>query len=436
MANRNESENDILQDSFSTIEELGGIEHLELKRNGLRVLLLQQHAAPVVAFMVTYHVGSRNESTGLTGATHFLEHLMFKGTEKFNKENGTSVFNVLQSVGAQMNATTWMDRTNYYEMLPKEHLGLAIEIEADRMRGARLSSEDMESERTVILNEFDRGENEPFRKLYHSVWSAAYLAHPYHHPTIGWRSDIEQVTPEGLRHFYDTYYWPNNATLSVIGDFEREEAMQLILDHFGEIPSAEHEIPDVLAGEPEQKGQRRILVKKSGELGALLLGFKVPQGLHPDADVLDVLSIILGAGKRSRLFQELTDKGLTTHVYASGARFRDPGLFTIYAFLSPDKTHEEVEAAIMAVLEEIKKNGIEEGELTRALNLLNAQAAFERDGPFSIASQLNEAIAAGDWKLYAQFNDRVKRVTAADIQRVAQQYFDEDISTVGWYVPI
>ena len=436
MANRNESERDNLNDHFQLIEELEGIEHLELKKNGLRILLLQQQAAPVVAFMVTYHVGSRNESTGLTGATHFLEHLMFKGTEKFNKEKGTSIFNVLQSVGAQMNATTWMDRTNYYEMLPNEHLGLAIEIEADRMRGARLSPEDMESERTVILNEFDRGENEPFRKLYHSVWSAAYLAHPYHHPTIGWRSDIEQVTTEGLRHFYDTYYWPNNATLSVIGDYDRDEALALILNHFGTIPPAKHKIPGVLVREPEQKGQRRINVKKTGELGALLIGYKVPEGLHPDADVLDVLGIILGTGKKSRLFQELTDKGLTTHIYASGARFRDPGLFTIYAFLSPGKTHEEVETVILDVLADIKEQGIEESELQRAMNLLDAQAAFERDGPFSIASQLNEAIAAGDWKLYAQFNKRVKRVTGADIQRAAQHYFNEDTSTIGWYIPV
>ncbi|MBX2822558.1 MAG: insulinase family protein [Rhodothermaceae bacterium] len=436
MANRIESEKESLQDHFRVIEELGGIEHLELKNNGLRVLLLQQHAAPVVAFMVTYHVGSRNESTGLTGATHFLEHLMFKGTEKFNKEKGTSVFNVLQAVGAQMNATTWMDRTNYYEMLPKEHLGLAIEIEADRMRGARLAADDMESERTVILNEFDRGENEPFRKLYHSVWTTAYQAHPYHHPTIGWRSDIEQVTPDGLRHFYDTYYWPNNATLSVIGDYERDAALQLILDHFGPIPSAGHEIPDVMVREPEQKGQRRITVKKSGELGAMLMGYKVPEGLHDDADALDVLGIILGSGKNSRLFRNLTDKGLTTHVYASGARFRDPGLFTIYAFLSPEKTHEEVESAIWAILEDIKENGVEQSELERALNLLNAQASFERDGPFSIAAQLNEAIAAGDWKLYAQFNERVKQVTTSDIQRVARQYFEEDASTIGWYIPV
>ena len=436
MGNRIASEKDTVGDQFQLIEELSGIEHLKLKRNGLEVLLLQQHAAPVVAFMVTYHVGSRNESTGLTGATHFLEHLMFKGTEKFNKEKGTSVFNVLQSVGAQMNATTWLDRTNYYEMLPNEHLGLAIEIEADRMRGARLTEEDMESERTVILNEFDRGENEPFRKLYHSVWSSAFVAHPYHHPTIGWRSDIEQATTDGLRHFYNTYYWPNNATLSVIGDFNREDALHLIVDHFGPIPASEQAIPEIKVHEPDQKGQRRLKVKKSGELGALLLGYKVPQGLHPDADALDVLSIVLGTGKGSRLFQQLTDKGLTTHIFASGARFKDPGLFTIYAFLSPDKTHEEVEAAIIEVLADIKERGIEEAELQRALNLLDAQAAFERDGPFAIASQLNEAIAAGDWKLYAQFNERVKRVTREDIQRVAKEYLEEDRSTVGWYVPV
>ena len=436
MAHRNESEKDTLNDHFRFVEEFGGIEHLELTSNGLRLLLLQQHASPVLAFMVTYHVGSRNESTGLTGATHFLEHLMFKGTEKFNKEKGSSVFNVLQAVGAQMNATTWLDRTNYYEMLPQEHLGLAIEIEADRMRGARLSEQDLESERTVILNEFDRGENEPIRKLYHSVWSTAYQAHPYHHPTIGWRFDIEHVTSEGLRHFYDTYYWPNNATLSIIGNYERDEALQLVLKHFGRIPRSQHEIPGVAIVEPQQYGERRVKIKRSGELGALMIGFKSPSGLHPDTDVLDVLEIILGAGKNSRLFQRLTDKGLTTHVFSSSSRFKDPGLFTVYGFLSPGRSHEEVEAEILSVLEEVKKEGVEEKELARAVNLLNAQAAFERDGPFSIAAQLNEAIAAGDWKLYGRFLERVNQVTVDDIQRVAQAYFQEDTCTIGWYVPV
>ena len=183
-------------DGFTFEEESGGIEAYRLEANGLQVLLLPQTAAPVVTFMITYHVGSRNEALGLTGATHFLEHLMFKGTSRFNKRAGTSVFNTLQRVGAEINATTWFDRTNYYELLPKEHLPLAVEIEADRMRGALIDAADLESERTVILNEFDRGENDPMRKLYHAVWSSAFVAHPYHHPTIGWRSDIDGPRPD------------------------------------------------------------------------------------------------------------------------------------------------------------------------------------------------------------------------------------------------
>ena len=436
MAHRIESEKDTVLEHFRKVDEMDGIEHYELTENGLNILLLQQHVAPVVAFMITYHVGSRNESTGLTGATHFLEHLMFKGTERFNKEKGTSVFNVLQRVGAQMNATTWFDRTNYYEMLPNEHLELAIEIEADRMRGARLSTEDLESERTVILNEFDRGENEPIRKLYQSVWSSAFIAHPYHHPTIGWRSDIEGVSENGLRHFYNTYYWPNNATISIIGDFDIVQTLEMVHAHFGAISRSEHEIPEVVVREPEQKGERRVKVKQVGELGALMLAFKVPPGLHPDTDILDVLAVVLATGKKSRLFAGVTDKGITTHVFASGSRFKDPGLFAVYGFLSPESSHQEAEEAILDVLQDIKENGIDDAEFARAVNLLKSQAAYERDGPFAIASQLNEAIAAGDWKLYAQFLNRIEDIDMRAVQRVAQQYLNEDTCTIGWYVPV
>ncbi len=421
--------------TFAFTEELEGIEHYVHQKNGLQVLLMQQFAAPVVTFMVTYHVGSRHESTGLTGATHFLEHLMFKGTERFNKQAGTSVFNVLQRVGAQINATTWVDRTNYYEQLPKEHLPLAIDIEADRMRGARISEEDLESERTVILNEFDRGENEPFRKLYHEVWSTAYTAHPYHHPTIGWRSDIEHATSKGLRHFYDTFYWPNNATVSIIGDFDKEEALQLVDKHFGDIPEAPHPIPELHVREPEQRGQRRIKVKRSGELGALMVAFKTPEGLNPDTDVLDILSVILAMGKNSRLYRRLTDKGLTTSTFASASRFRDPGLFSVYGFLAPEVLHETVENEIMQELALVKENGVGEEEVARAKNVLRAQEAFGRDGSFAIASQLNEAIASGDWRLYAKYMSRIENITAADVARVANAYLLEDQSTVGWYIP-
>ncbi len=424
-----------LPEAFTYVESSGGIEAYRMKSNDLQVLLLPEAAAPVVTFMITYRVGSRNESTGLTGATHFLEHLMFKGTERFNKEKGATIFNVLQRVGAQVNATTWLDRTNYYELLPKEHLALAIEIEADRMRGARISEEDIESERTVILNEFDRGENEPIRKLYHAVWSAAFVAHPYHHPTIGWRSDIAHVTAEGLRHFYDTFYWPNNATVSIIGDFERGEALRLVEAHFGKIPAAPAPIPEVYTDEPEQRGERWLAVRQAGQLGSVMVAYKSPAALEADADALDVLSVVLATGKNSRLYRRLTDQGLTTHVFASASRFRDPGLFYVLAMLAPERTHEEVEGAVGEALAEIIETGITEAELTRAKSQIRAEEAFSRDGPFAVAGRLNEAIAAGDWKLYPTYLERINRVTCEAVQRVAREYLVDERKTVGHYIP-
>ena len=423
-------------DAFSFVKEAGGIEEYRLDRNGMQVLLMQQAAAPVACFMVTYRVGSRNERTGLTGATHMLEHLMFKGTERYNARDGTSIFHTLQRVGARVNATTWFDRTNYYELLPREHLPMAVEIEADRMRGALIDERDVESERTVILNEYDQGQNDPFRNLYHAVWAAAFVAHPYHHPTIGWRPDIEDATPEDLRGFYDTFYWPKNATVSIIGDVAREEALELIAEHFGAIAAGpDEEEPGDITREPEQRGERRVEVRQQGQLGALLMGYKAPPGLDEDADALSVLARILASGKGSRCFRRLTDQGLTMEVFAMSPRLRDPGLFSLFAFLTPEHTHDEVEAALEEVVQQVKEEGVTDEEVARAKRQLKAKEAFGRDGPFSIAAQLNEAIAAGDWTLYAEFMDRIEQVTAADVHRVAQQYLDRDRRTVGTYIP-
>ncbi|MDX1547929.1 MAG: pitrilysin family protein [Rhodothermales bacterium] len=422
-------------DAFDFLEASGGIEAYRLKANGLRVLVLPEAAAPVATLMVTYHVGSRDERTGLTGATHFLEHLMFKGTARYHKREGTAIFHTLQRVGARINATTWLDRTNYYELLPKEYLPLALDIEADRMRGALLDDADLESERTVILNEYDRGKNEPLRNLYHAVWSHAFVAHPYHHPTIGWRSDIETVTASGLRHFYDTYYWPDNATLSIIGDVETGAVLELVAEYFGGIPAAPAPIPEVTTREPEQHGERRFVLREAGQLGALMLGFKAPRGLDADADALDLLAMVLASGKSSRLYRRLTDQGLAAQVSASMPRLRDPGLFYVFALLSPGRTHEEVEAAIAEVLADVRDAGVTEVELERARNQLRAQEAFGRDGPYAIAAQLNEAIAAGDWTLYTTFLDRIARVTPDDLLRAARTYLVEDRCTVGWFIP-
>ncbi|GAB5521042.1 MAG: pitrilysin family protein [Rhodothermales bacterium] len=421
---------------FFDIEEMvAGITALRHKSNGLQVLLLPEAAAPVATVMITYRVGSRNEALGHTGATHFLEHMMFKGTERFHKKHGTSIFNTLQRVGAQVNATTWLDRTNYYELLPSEHLDLALQIEADRMRGVLLDPDDMASERTVILNEFDRGENEPLQALYHAVWASAYQAHPYHHPTIGWRSDIETVTPEGLRHFYDTYYWPNNATLSVIGQFEPEAALGAIHKYFGRIPAAPEPWPEVTTQEPPQQGERRLTIRRAGQLGSLMIAFKSPNAFSTDTDALDVLTTILTEGKSSRLYRSLTAQGKVAALFGDASRLRDPGLVFVFAMLTPGTTHDEVEQIILDELQRLATDGPTEAEVARAKNGLKAEEAFARDGSYQIASQLNEAIAAGDWRLYATYRERIDQVTPADVQRAAATYCIEDARTIGRFIP-
>ncbi len=414
----------------------GGIEEYRMPGNGLRVLFMEQRTAPVAAVLVTYRVGSRHEGLGLTGATHFLEHLMFKGTARFNKKSGTSIFNVLQRVGALVNATTWFDRTNYYELLPSAYLDLALQIEADRMRNALIDPADMESERTVILNELDRGENEPTRRLHHAVWSAAFQAHPYHHPTIGWRSDVENVRREVLKQFYDTYYWPNNATLSIIGDADRADVLEKVEAFFGGIEASPQTIPQTYTVEPPQYGERRIVLRRPGLLGAIKMAYKSPKGSDPDADALDLLAIVLAWGKNSRLYKALTDAGLTSHVFASNARLRDPGLFTLTAMLAPGKSHAEVEETLRTSLAEIVQEEVSEKELDRARNHMIAQEAFGRDGPFLIAAHLNEAIAVGDWTLFTTYLDRIRGVTSDDLNRVARTYFTDDGLTTGLYVPV
>ena len=416
------------------IEESGGIQEYKLDSNGLQILVKPDHSAPVVACMITYRVGSRNETTGLTGATHFLEHLMFKGSTKFNKDLGTSVFNVLQDVGARMNATTWLDRTNYYELLPSEHLDLALDIESDRMRNALLRPEDVESEKTVILNEFDRGENESTRKLYHDVWASAFVAHPYHHPTIGWRSDIENVTSDSLRGFYDQYYWPSNATLSVVGDIQIEECLSLIANRFGKIEAGPVP-PELSVREPEQRGERRVVVRQAGEIGSLMIAYKGIAGTHEDSPVLDVLSVILGTGKSSRLYSALIETGLSSGVNASNSAMRDPGLFYVFASLNPEVEHAQLEEAIFAEISSISDSGVTDAEVETAVSQLLAMEAYSRDGAFSVVQQLNEAIATGDWKLYSAYGSSLESVTADEIRRAANTYLVRDRCIVGSYIP-
>ena len=422
-------------EGYEFLETSGRISSYRLKSNGLRVLLAPAGNAPVATFMITYQVGSRNESIGETGATHFLEHMMFKGTERFSKKSGKTIFNVLQARGAQVNATTWNDRTNYYEMLPSEHLSLAIDIEADRMRNLSLDPEEIENERSVILNEFDRGENEPIRRLMHAVWATSYVAHPYHHPTIGWRKDIEQVTAQGLRSFYDRFYWPNNATVSVIGGYEDDAVMSEIRNKFEPIPSGPSSEVSFDGLEPGQTGEKSVVVSMAGGMPALMLAYKIPNVHHADWPALFLLGAILSSGKSSRLAVELVDTGLVTWQTASPSSFQDPGLFSILLQLNPSVELNEVEDRVQKTLDSLKEDGITADEMRRALKKAAAQLLYSRDGSFSIASQLNEAIASGDWKLYTQFLERLNAVTIDDVRRVASAYCQQKSSTKGVFRP-
>jgi zinc protease len=436
---------------FVTEEE--GVREYRLA-NGLKLLLVENRVAPVATFLVVYRVGSRNEAVGHTGATHLLEHLLFKGTPEFNKRRGTQIAATLQRVGADYNATTWYDRTNYFETVPSDELELAVRLEADRMRNSFIADEDRQSEMTVVRNELERGQNEPLLVLDEAVYAAAFREHPYHHPTIGWRADVENVPTSRLKEFYDTFYHPNNATAIVVGDFDEERALHLVNNYFGGFPASGRPIPEVYTDEPPQEGERRLTVRRAGELPLVQIAFRAPaalgqtrvlsnaelaaRALNPPAEndifPLAVLAGILSNGVTSRLYQSLVETELAVSCDARVDQFRDPGLFNIYATAAPGVEPRRVEEAI---LQEVGRASVElsETEVAKARRQIAAAVAYERDGTHNVAMQMSEAEAVADWRFYNSYARNVARVTSEQVRRAAQRYLTEDNRTVGHFVP-
>ncbi|MDQ6655563.1 MAG: insulinase family protein, partial [Verrucomicrobiota bacterium] len=267
------------------------------------------------------------------------------------------------------------------------------------------------------------------------LYATAFLAHPYHHPTIGWRSDIENVPIEKLQEFYRTFYWPDNATVSIIGDFDPAKALEIVKKYYGAIPKSPTPLPSVYTAEPEQTGPRRVTVKRAGQLGVVALSHKIPPGLHPDQAALKVLNVILTEGKGSRFYHALTDKNLTTGVHGDTGFLRDASLHTLFADLAPGASHAQVEKILVDELERVKAEGVTPAEVASAIAQILAAAAYARDGSFAVASALNEYISVGDWTLYVTEDALLKKVTPADVQRVANTYFIEDRRTTGWFIP-
>lgn len=425
----------LLPEGVEHVQTLDGIEEYKLSENGLRVLLMPNEGLPVATVMVTYEVGARNEVAGTTGATHILEHMMFKGTDRFNSSDGSDYSSVMERIGARSNATTYFDRTNYYATLPSEYVAQTIELEADRMRNLRIREEDLASEMTVVRNEYERGENNPVSTLIKEVYSAAFVAHPYTHPTIGWRSDIESTSPEKLRTFYNAYYWPENAVLTVIGGFDTEATLKAVQQFYGQVPKAPQAIPVVETTEPKQLGPRRLIIERTGQVGVVMTAFKAPEGANADWAALSLIEQILGADKTGRLYRALEDQGKASATFTYAPQLRDPSLFILAAFLTPEATHEETEAIILDEIKKLIGGGVSEDELTRAKSVIQANTVYGRDGPYAIADQINEAIAMGDWSNYVNLPKAIQSVSADDIKRVAAQYFVRNNSTTGWFVP-
>jgi zinc protease len=435
------------------VAEEDGVREFRLA-NGLKLLLVENRVAPVATFLVLYRVGSRNEAVGHTGATHLLEHMLFKGTPTFNKARGTQVAATLQRVGADFNATTWYDRTNYFETVPSDALELAVHLEADRMRNSFIADDDRRSEMTVVRNELERGQNEPMLVLDEAVYATAFREHPYHHPTIGWRSDVENVPTARLKEFYDTFYHPNNATAVVVGDFEEGRALALVEKYFGAFPASPAPIPEVYTDEPRQEGERRLVVRRAGELPLVQVAFRTPAALgqtsvlsnaelaeraaapptRNDIYPLAVLAAALTNGVTSRLYQALVETELAVSVDARVDQFRDPGLFNVYATAAPGVEAARVEEVIHRELARAAQD-LGEEEVGKAKRQIAASVAYERDGTHNVAMQMSEAEAVADWRFYNTYGGGVARVTADEVRRAAATYFREDARTVGHFIP-
>jgi zinc protease len=402
--------------------------------NGLRVLLLEDRRSPIVTVQTWYRVGSRNEARGATGIAHFLEHLMFRGTAR----HGPGVFaSTVERNGGQDNAFTSQDVTSYYVNIAADKLDLVLELEADRMHNLVLDPKIIDSEREVVIEERrTRTEDDPGGFLGEEVGALAFRAHPYGQPIIGWMTDIKRITGEEIRAFYRTYYVPNNAILVVVGDFKASEVLAKVKAAFGSIPRGA-EPPAVTAVEPSQNGERRVRVQKQAELPIVYLGYPVPNQTSSDAPALEVLSVVLAAGRSSRLYRDLIhERQLALEAGGDYSYFAlDPSLFWFWATPLPGQAPETLEKELLGHMERLKREPVSDLELARAKNQVEASFVFQDDSIHRRASLLARFELIGGYALKDTYLDLIRAVTPADLQRVARAYFQDEKKNVGILLP-
>ena len=403
-------------------------------RNGLKLILLEDHKAPVVVFQIYYRVGSRNEALGHTGLSHILEHVMFKGTPTVAPEEYSKI---IQRNGGRTNAWTTQDNTTYFASLASDRVGVVIDLEADRMTNLKLTDEVFLPERSVIMEERRlRVDNNPSDALFEQLASTAYAAHTYQFPVIGWMSDIGQATVGDALQHYRTYYIPNNAFIVVVGDFDTTALIKQITDAFGDTPIGPPP-PAVRAVEPVQHGERRVELRREAQLPYVAMAYHVPNLNSPDAAALEVLGAILSGGESARLHRELVYRQRLAREAGASYDYTsiDPGLFTAYAQPLPGQSEAAVEAALTRELERAAAEPPTAHELEKAKNGIEADFIFGQDSLFYQAMLLGEYEVASGWRRIDEYLPAVRAVTAADVLRVAQAYLRPTNRTTAVLIP-
>ena len=400
--------------------------------NGMKLLTLPDPGADTITVHITYLVGSRHESYGEKGMAHLLEHLLFRGSKRHPnlKEEFTRR-------GARWNGTTSNDRTNYFETLAAtdDNLDWAIAMEADRMVNSFVSKQDLDSEMTVVRNEFEMGENNPGGVLVQRMQQLAFPWHNYGNPIIGSRSDIENVPIDKLQAFYRTWYQPDNAVLIIAGRFDEAKAVSLVQKHFGALPRPTRVLPAHYTAEPTQDGERRVRLERVGDNPVVSTLYRVPAGSHPDYPAIDLLINVLGDIPAGRLHRALVQKGLASHAWGGERALHDPGYVLFGAYLGREQSVADARERLLEVVEGVAREKVTAEELERArTTLLNEFEKVQLDTSALVRS-LTESIATGDWRLFFLYRDRLRKVTLEDVQRVAGQYLKPANRVLGEFIP-
>jgi len=404
--------------------------------NGLTVIFSEDHSTPIVHVEVWYNVGSKNEPLGRTGFAHLFEHLMFKGSQNVSSDQHLSL---ISGVGGDGNAYTTEDATVFLQTVPSQYLPLVFWLEADRMATLRVDQRTLDAEREVVKEERRwRYDNEPFGLLSELLYDFAYTEHPYKHTPIGSMADLESASIEDVRSFFDTYYVPENATLIVVGDFETDNALQMVEHYFGRVPEARHSVPRDIPREPPVRQERRVILEADNwPLPAVVVAHHITYDGHPDAYPLHIASKVLSDGQSSRIFRRLVyDEQLAISAFGQGTLIEDPNLFYAVAIVAPGSTPAQAEAALIEELDRLKNEPISDQELERSKNqfardyvigrFTNAQKAAH----LAHAAVIHDDITTADGEF-----DIFMSVSKDDVRRVAQTYFKDETRMVMTIFP-